>query len=127
KRSRMQNAPEAQGELHYLDTAPVEREIARLKRSVKEVGAFTDSFLTAPSPGIISTTMLNAYYDSHEAYLTALAREMRHEYLAIHRAGLMLQIDAPDLAMDRAMFYRDASDAEFVKGIERHVAALNLA
>jgi 5-methyltetrahydropteroyltriglutamate--homocysteine methyltransferase len=127
KRSRMQNAPEAQADLHYLDTSAVEREIARLKRSVKEESAFTDSFLTAPSPGIISTTMLNAHYDSHESYLKALAREMRHEYLAIHRAGLILQIDSPDLAMDRAMFYRDCSDAEFVKGIERHVTALNLA
>ncbi len=33
--------------------------------------------MTAPSPGIIATTMLNAHYDSHEAYVTALAREMR--------------------------------------------------
>jgi len=71
--------------------------------------------------------MLNAYYDSHESYLAALAREMRKEYLAIHQAGLMLQLDAPDLAMDRSMFYRDLSDAEFVKAAEKHVAALNQA
>ena len=63
--------------------------------------------MTAPSPGIISSTMLNAYYDSQEAYLAAIAREMRHEYRAIHEAGLLLQIDSPDLAMDRSMFYRD--------------------
>ena len=50
---------------------------------------------------------------------------MRNEYLAIHQAGLILQIDSPDLAMDRAMFYRDLSDAEFVKACEMHVAALN--
>jgi 5-methyltetrahydropteroyltriglutamate--homocysteine methyltransferase len=52
---------------------------------------------------------------------------MSHEYRTIHRAGLLLQIDAPDLAMDRAMFYRDLSDAEFVKACERHVAAINQA
>ena len=63
--------------------------------------------MTAPSPGIISSTMLNAFYDSQEAYLAAIAREMRNEYLAIHKAGLLLQIDSPDLAMDRSMFYRD--------------------
>jgi len=125
KRSRMQNAPEAQGELRYLETAPLEREIERLQRTVKQAGAFAETFMTAPSPGIVSTTMLNAHYDSHEAYLTALAREMRNEYRTIHRAGLILQIDAPDLAMDRAMFYRDLSDAEFVKACERHVAAIN--
>lgn len=123
KRSRMQNAPEAQGEVHYLDPAPVRREIERLMRAA--AGAFAECFLTAPSPGIISTTMLNAYYDSHDRYLTALAREMRNEYQAIHKAGLVLQIDSPDLAMDRAMFYRDLSDAEFVKRSERHVAAIN--
>jgi 5-methyltetrahydropteroyltriglutamate--homocysteine methyltransferase len=125
RRSRMQNAPEAQNELHYLDVSVLEEEIGRLKRSAQAVGAFTDCFMTAPSPGIISTTMLNAYYDSHEAYLAAIAREMRNEYLAIHRAGLILQIDAPDLAMDRTVFYRDLSEAEFVKAIEKHVAALN--
>jgi 5-methyltetrahydropteroyltriglutamate--homocysteine methyltransferase len=69
--------------------------------------------------------MLNAFYNSQEAYLTALAREMRHEYLAIHRAGLLLQIDSPDLAMDRSMFYRNLSDSEFVKAAQMHVAAIN--
>ena len=83
------------------------------------------AFMTAASPGIISTTMLNAYYDSHDAYLDAIAREMSNEYQAIHKAGLILQIDAPDLAMDRTMMYRDLSDADFVKRCERHVAAIN--
>jgi len=127
KRSRMQNAPEARAEIRYLDTKPLETEIERLTGAVREAGAFSEAFMTAASPGIVSTTMLNAYYDSHEAYLTALAREMRNEYLTIHRAGLLLQIDAPDLAMDRTVFYRDLSDAEFVKACERHVAAINQA
>lgn len=127
KRSRMQNAPEARGELRYLDTAPIIEETERLKHYVKAAGVFAESFMTAPSPGIISTTMLNAYYDSQEAYLAALAREMRNEYRAIHDAGLILQIDSPDLAMDRAMFYRDLSDAQFVAAAEMHVAALNKA
>lgn len=125
KRSKMQNAPEAQQEIHYLDTAPIQRETERVLRAAREAGGFTECFMTAPSPGIISTTMLNAHYASHDAYLSALAREMRHEYQAIHQAGLLLQIDSPDLAMDRAMFYRDLSDAEFVKRLERHVAAIN--
>ena len=124
KRSRMQNAPEAQAELHYLDTAPIELEIARLQRAAGPKN-FTECFMTAPSPGIISSTMLNAFYDSQEAYLAAIARQMRNEYLAIHKAGLLLQIDSPDLAMDRSMFYRDLSDGDFVKAAEMHVAAIN--
>jgi len=127
KRSRMQNAPEAKAELHYLGGDPIREELARLKRAVESAGAFSDCFMTAPSPGIVSTTMLNAYYDSHESYLTALAHELRNEYRAIHEAGFLLQIDSPDLAMDRSMFYRDATDAQFVKAIETHVAAINRA
>jgi 5-methyltetrahydropteroyltriglutamate--homocysteine methyltransferase len=121
----MQNAPEARAELRYLDTGPIHEETERLKRHVKEAGAFAEVFMTAPSPGIISTTMLNAWYDSQESYLSALAREMRNEYRAIHDAGLILQIDSPDLAMDRAMFYRDLTDAQFVAAAEMHVTALN--
>src|ERR1017187_6019642 len=86
KRSRMQNAPEAQGELNYVDTSAIAREIERLKNAVKAVGGLKECFMTAPSPGIISTTMFNAFYDSHEAYLTALARQMSKEYQAIHEA-----------------------------------------
>ncbi len=125
RRSRMQNAPEAQAELQYSGIAAITAEVARLRRSLPSPGAFADCFMTAPSPGIISTTMLNAYYPSHRAYVSAIAREIRNEYRAIHEAGLLLQIDAPDLAMDRSMFYRDVSDAEFVAAAESHVAALN--
>ncbi len=116
-------APECQSELKYSDTSAIESELARVKSIAG--GAFRELFMTAASPGIISSTMLNAHYDSHEAYLDAIAREMRNEYLAIHRAGLVLQIDAPDLAMDRTMLYRDLSDQEFVRKCELHVAAIN--
>jgi len=130
KRSRMQNAPEAQGELNYRDASKnsaIAREIGRLKTAVKAVPGLAECFLTAPAPGIISTTMFNAFYDSHEAYLAALAREMSKEYKTIHEAGFILQVDSPDLAMDRSMFYRDLTDAAFVKAAEIHVAALNKA
>ncbi|HEY7333293.1 MAG TPA: cobalamin-independent methionine synthase II family protein [Bryobacteraceae bacterium] len=127
KRSRMQNAPEARGELRYLDSGAIQRETSRFQSAASAAGAFVERFMTAPSPGIVSTTMLNAWYDSQKSYLAALARELRHEYLAIHQAGLILQIDSPDLAMDRSMFYRDLSDAEFIRAAEMHVAAINAA
>jgi 5-methyltetrahydropteroyltriglutamate--homocysteine methyltransferase len=121
--SKQQNAPECQSELKYLDIKPLQSEIARFKRIAGS--KFGEMFMTAPSPGIISSTMLDAYYGSHDKYLSALSREMKNEYQAVHQAGLILQIDAPDLAMDRTMMYRDLSDAEFVKAVERHVAAIN--
>jgi len=121
--SKQQNAPECQNDLKYLDLKPIENEIARFKKMAD--GKFKEQFMTAPSPGIISTTLLDAHYGSQEKYLAAIAREMRNEYLAINKAGLILQIDAPDLAMDRTMMYRDLSDAQFVKAVELHVAAIN--
>ncbi|MEJ2624224.1 MAG: cobalamin-independent methionine synthase II family protein [Pseudolabrys sp.] len=121
--SKQQNAPECQAELHYLDIKPLENEIARFKRIADD--RFTETFMTAPSPGIISSTMLDAFYGSQDKYLSALSREMKNEYQAIYKGGLLLQIDAPDLAMDRTMMYRDLGDAGFVKAVERHVRAIN--
>jgi 5-methyltetrahydropteroyltriglutamate--homocysteine methyltransferase len=121
--SKQQNAPECQSELKYLDIKPLEGEIARFKKIAQ--GKFAEQFMTAPSPGIVSTTMLDAFYGSQDKYLSALSRELKNEYQAIHKAGLLLQIDAPDLAMDRTMMYRDLDDAQFVKAVERHVGAIN--
>src|SRR5262249_57461678 len=75
--------------------------------------------------GIISKTMVKGFYKKHEDYLDAIAREMKNEYETINKTGLLLQIDAPDLAMDRTMMYRDLDDAGFVKHVERHVQAIN--
>ena len=127
KRSKISNAPQAVSEVHYGDTAPIKQEISRFKAAASMPAAFGECFMTAPSPGIVATTMINAHYETHEAYLMALAREMRHEYLAIHEAGLILQIDAPDLAMERTMTFQDLSEDQFIKICELHTAAINQA
>ncbi len=121
--SRQQNAPECQGELEYRDIKPLKGEIARFKKIAE--GKFKEEFMTVPSPGIVSSTMLDAFYGSQDKYLSALSREMKNECQAIHEAGVLVQIDAPDLAMDRTMMYRDLDDAGFVKAVERHVQAIN--
>jgi len=123
--SKQQNAPEARAELHYHDTSAITAELTRFKHIAGEGRPFAEMFMTAPSPGIIASTMLNAFYASQEDYLAAIACEMRNEYRAVAEAGLILQIDAPDLAMDRTMFYRDQSDTEFAKTCELHVAMIN--
>jgi 5-methyltetrahydropteroyltriglutamate--homocysteine methyltransferase len=70
---------------------------------------------------------MNNYYDSHEAYVFALSRELKKEYEYVARQGFVLQIDAPDLGMERAGYFQDRSLKEFQAAIEMHVAALNLA
>jgi 5-methyltetrahydropteroyltriglutamate--homocysteine methyltransferase len=120
-----QGAPEAQAEIKYRDLKPITDETTGFNKIADELGAFSERFMTAASPGIISTTMLNAYYHSHDSYLDAIAREMSKEYQAVHKAGLILQIDGPDLAMERTMMYRDLSDSDFIKRCEHHVAVIN--
>jgi 5-methyltetrahydropteroyltriglutamate--homocysteine methyltransferase len=122
-RSRNRNAPQAIGEIRYLGDASIRAEIVRFAKAAR--GRFDETFMTAASPGIIATTMINAHYDTYEAYLDALAGEMRQEYRAIHEAGLILQIDAPDLAMSRTVNFQDTTDAEFQKICETHVQAIN--
>jgi len=125
-RSKITSTPQATDDVRYKDKSQIEDEIARFRRCVPR-DAFAETFMTAPSPGIVATTMVNAHYESHEAYLTALARELRIEYRAIHDAGLILQIDAPDLAMERTMTFQDLPEREFLKIAEQHVDALNVA
>jgi 5-methyltetrahydropteroyltriglutamate--homocysteine methyltransferase len=121
--ARAMNAPAAVADVQYVNSAPIIEDAARLKRMG---GGFSECFMTAPSPGIVATTMLNQHYDSHEAYLTALAKALSNEYRAIHDAGLILQIDSPDLAMERVRFFDGLTEAEFLKQLELLVAAINL-
>src|SRR5205085_9833177 len=124
-RAKISNAPQAIADVKYTDLGPINDEIARFK---KQAGSkFAETFMTAPSPGIVATTLMNAHYDSHEAYVNALAQEISNEYRAIHQAGLILQVDAPDLAMERVMRFQDETDAGFVKIAEMHLAAINRA
>jgi 5-methyltetrahydropteroyltriglutamate--homocysteine methyltransferase len=128
KTGKVFDAPQAIDEIRYLGTTLLDAEIARLTRlSASHGSRFADLFMNAPSPGIVACTMLNAYYDSQEAYLDAIARELCVEYRRVVAAGFMLQIDAPALAMERVLLYQDLSDAEFAKTVELHVAALNKA
>jgi 5-methyltetrahydropteroyltriglutamate--homocysteine methyltransferase len=128
KTGKVFDAPQAIDDIRYLGTALIDAEIARLARIAADFRAqLSGLFMNAPSPGIVACTMLNAYYDSQEAYLNAIARELQIEYRRVVDAGFTLQIDAPDLAMERVLLYQDMTDAEFAETVEVHVAALNKA
>src|SRR5580692_9313149 len=120
--------PQAVGEVHYLDRALVEAECADFRAALDVAGGgFAEPFMTAPSPGIIASAMANAWYDTEDAYLAALGEALRVEYEAIVRAGFLLQIDAPDLALERHVSYQDRPIGDFVAFAERVVATINAA
>ncbi|HTP96158.1 MAG TPA: cobalamin-independent methionine synthase II family protein [Burkholderiales bacterium] len=86
-----------------------------------------ETFMSAASPGVIGLFFRNDHYPSQEAYLMAIAEAMRHEYETVANAGILLQIDCPDLGMGRHIQYADLSLAEFRKKAQLHVEALNYA
>jgi 5-methyltetrahydropteroyltriglutamate--homocysteine methyltransferase len=125
RRSKVTNAPQAIADVVYEDLGPARDEIRLFKAALKDLASPpAETFMTAAAPGIIATTMLNAHYDTHEAYVFALARQMKKEYELIAR-DFILQIDSPDLALERTVLFQDKTNAEFVAIAEMHVAALN--
>ncbi|MDU8910271.1 cobalamin-independent methionine synthase II family protein [Aestuariicoccus sp. MJ-SS9] len=116
--------PMCVGEVRSKGQGELETDIANLKAGMAAHGAEA-GFMNAASPGVISLFLQNAFYKTRDAYLAALADAMRDEYRTIVGAGLMLQLDCPDLALSRHMLFADLSDAEFVKIAEGHIEALN--
>jgi len=120
--------PKAIGEVRYLGPAAIEAECADFQGALAETGThFVEPFLTAPSPGIIAGAMKNEYYDSEDAYLAALGAALKEEYETIVRRGFLLQLDCPDLALERHLSYQDRPLADFLGFVERVVATINAA
>ncbi len=128
KTGKVFGCPECVSELKYHDKEAIKTELARFKKAAATIKPpFAEMFFAEPSPGIIATTMLNAHYSTYEGYLDAIAREMHYEYKSVVDAGYVLQIDAPDLAMERVLLFQDKTEAEYVKIVELHIATLNKA
>ncbi|HET8980844.1 MAG TPA: cobalamin-independent methionine synthase II family protein [Solirubrobacteraceae bacterium] len=115
--------PACVGPVAYRDLEAVRADIDNLQTAVAGADV-EDAFMTAASPGVISVFLQNQYYPSHEEYIAALADVMKAEYDEIHRAGLVLQLDCPDLAMTRHM-QPDESLEEFRRRAALHVEAIN--
>ncbi|MFI5344323.1 MAG: epoxyalkane--coenzyme M transferase [Chlamydiales bacterium] len=126
-KAKINNCPQCIGPLDYCHKKCQQECEIFAQCMINSPTQFVDRFVTSPSPGIVSTTMLNAFYDSHESYLFALADEMQKEYELIYSQGLILQIDAPDLLMDRTIAFQDLSLKEYYETIELHVEAINRA
>jgi 5-methyltetrahydropteroyltriglutamate--homocysteine methyltransferase len=121
--ARINDAPQAVAEVAYTDLGEAIAECELFERAAGT--KFPEAFMTAASPGVMATIMLDAYYGSHERYVRALAREMRKEYELIASRGFVLQLDCPDLAMERARFFQDEPLDGFLAAAALHVDAIN--
>jgi 5-methyltetrahydropteroyltriglutamate--homocysteine methyltransferase len=114
--------PACIGPVAYRDPDAVRTDIANLKAALERAG-IQDAFMSAASPGVISHFLENQHYPTHEAYVFALADAMKAEYDEIHAAGIVLQLDCPDLAASRHR-YGESLD-EFRRRAALHIEALN--
>ena len=131
--AKVWNAPQAVASLKYDPTlAEAKAESAAYQASLKRTGAkFVESFMSAASPGIVSTTMLlspaNTAYKTEAEYVMAIARELKTEYDYIVSQGYILQLDAPDLAMERVIMFGDQPLTAFLDRVALHIEAINVA
>jgi 5-methyltetrahydropteroyltriglutamate--homocysteine methyltransferase len=113
--------PACSGPVSYSDPSKVEIDIANLKANAGP----GDVFMTAASPGIIAGYMPNRYYPTDEEYIFALAEAMKEEYDTICQAGIILQLDCPDLP--GAAGDEDVPLEEFRKRVAMRLEAVDYA
>ena len=116
--------PRCVGPIAPKTLQPLEEDIRNMHSATAEY-APQGAFMNAASPGVIALFQPNDFYSTQDAYLEALAEAMRPEYEAIVSAGLILQLDSPDLGLGRHMTYKDRSEADYLVAAARHVEVLN--
>jgi 5-methyltetrahydropteroyltriglutamate--homocysteine methyltransferase len=116
--------PKCVGPISLRTLEPLEKDIAAMQAGMAAAG-YSEGFMNAASPGVIALFQPSDYHKSVDDYLGDLSEAMRHEYEAIVAAGLILQIDAPDLGLGRHMMYRDLDEKGFLKRAELHIEAIN--
>jgi 5-methyltetrahydropteroyltriglutamate--homocysteine methyltransferase len=124
-RSR-RKTPGCNAPISVRDAQAAPTDAANLAAALRTVRA-EEGFLSAASPGVIGLFFRNEHYPSQEDYLFAIADAMRHEYETIAQAGMVLQLDCPDLAMGRHIQYAHLDLDAFRKQARLHVEALNYA
>jgi 5-methyltetrahydropteroyltriglutamate--homocysteine methyltransferase len=122
-RSR-RKTPACNAAIGVRDPEAARADVAYLKAAFGKVKG-EEMFMSAASPGVVSLFFRNEHYPSEEAYIFAIAEAMRHEYETVANAGIVLQLDCPDLAMGRHIQYAQLSLPEWRKKAELHVEALN--
>jgi len=118
--------PRCTGPITVKSMDPLARDLAVMQGAMAAAG-YDRGFMNSASPGVIALFQPSDIHADLDAYLNDLAEGMRHEYEAIVAAGLILQIDAPDLALGRHMLYPELEERAFLARAERHVAAINQA
>jgi 5-methyltetrahydropteroyltriglutamate--homocysteine methyltransferase len=131
-RRRMALMSGTPGLIRMLCTGPVavkdhdaaKKDVANFRAAI-DAAKPVDAFMTAASPGVVSSFQPNQHYPTHLAYIEAVGAAMQEEYETIANAGIVLQLDSPDLAMSRHTGFQDLSESEFLGRAAQQVEVLN--
>jgi 5-methyltetrahydropteroyltriglutamate--homocysteine methyltransferase len=104
----------------YRDTSEVAAECELVRDA-----PFAETFMTAASPGIVAAAMENRTYATDADYVAAIATALATEYRFIVDQGLLLQVDAPDLAMERHVSFADRPLGAFLDWIDLVIGNIN--
>ena len=85
------------GPIRYQGHAAIQRNVDNFKAALSSARV-EEAFLTAVAPASTAYDGVNEYSSSDREYVYAIAEALREEYLAIHQAGLLLQVDDAVLA-----------------------------
>ncbi len=112
------------GAIAVTDHEAARKDVANFRVAI-DAAKPVDAFMTAASPGVISSFQPNKYYPTHLAYIEAVGAAMQEEYETIANARIVLQLDSPDLAMSRHTGFQDLTEAEFLTRAAQQVEVLN--
>lgn len=122
----LRRVPSCVGPIAWRGPEAIDRELARFDAASAGRHA-GERFLTLPSPGIVASAMANHHYATLDEYVDAVAAALAGEYRRVVEHGLVLQIDAPDLAMERTVLFGTRPIEEFLRFTRVVVAAINRA
>jgi 5-methyltetrahydropteroyltriglutamate--homocysteine methyltransferase len=120
-RSR-RRTPACDAEITVRDAEAAKVDVEHLQAALPDG---QEAFLNAASPGVVALFFRNDHYPTREEYVYAIADAMRVEYEAVTNAGILVQIDCPDLAMGRHIQFADKSLADFREEARLNIEALN--
>lgn len=117
--------PAFSGPVTYIGQDQVQRDVTLLKQAMNSHN-IQEGFMAAISPGS-AARLEDRYYHDEQALLNAVADAMHEEYKAITDAGLIVQLDAPDLAEAWDQINPEPTVEDFQNWLQLRIEAINRA
>jgi 5-methyltetrahydropteroyltriglutamate--homocysteine methyltransferase len=113
------------GPITYSAYDRLNKDIENLKQALASAPQVEEAFLAVVAPASAAFNAVNDYYKTEEEYVYALAEALREEYLAITKAGLIVQVDDAVLANSYDHLMAEGGREHYRKWAWLRIEALN--